>query len=173
MELPPLSGQNLSFAYAVSPDGTRFGGISNLTSICPWEAFEGNEESVAQSDNDRFSAFNDATSLACQIELLGQFTASTAEQLRIGFELSVARAGLSYEIDLYNYSSSSWVFGDGGSATLVDQADRFVKLSDATEFFNGSHQVKARVSWQPINDEDPSSDGWLHNIDHFYWRKLG
>ncbi len=186
------SGYTLREATGISADGSTIVGnvhtgthtrgfvLKPFVAVSPFsivttvgEEFEGDETSVSSSDNERYSAFNDNTSLECEIEVEGQFTVSTANQLRFTVELSVARAGLAYLHQLYKFSTSSWVNGVGATAPLVDTTATTTRVSDALGFFDSNHKVKARIQFSPINDEDPSLDGWLHSIDFVEWRKLG
>ena len=33
-----------------------------------------------------------------------------------------------------------------------------------------TREVKARISFNPINDESPAVDGWLHSLDMVRWQ---
>ena len=65
----------------------------------------------------------------------------------------------------------------GPAPSTVHQSSLNSKL--ATEIYvndmsvpraRANQTVRARISWNPINDEDPSQDGWLHYLDYFAWR---
>jgi hypothetical protein len=42
-------------------------------------------------------------------------------------------------------------------------------IPSASQFVGSSGQMKLRVTWAPINDEDPTQDGWLHYVDVVRW----
>ena len=58
----------------------------------------------------------------------------------------------------------------GGRQLIVGQTDPSAPVleggrNSAANFVSSGGEVKARMTWEPQNDEDPTLDGWLHRID--------
>lgn len=125
--------------------------------------------SVATSDDDRYCSFNDEASLRCTIVATGQTTATTVSELKVKVELNAARLGLAYGISMLNVNTNAYVFVGGGTATATDQTQEIILTSTAPNFVSATGQIRTRVTWNPVNDEDPSQDGWLHCLDLVQW----
>lgn len=133
------------------------------------EEFLGDLSSVATSDDTYYSAFNDASTLGCTIEALGNGALVNASCLWLNYEGRVERIGLAEEVRLWDYVSNSWVFAYGRVAPATDQPAVVTILAKANRHVGGFGQTAAQIRWSPVNDEDPSQDGWLHNLDQLYW----
>jgi hypothetical protein len=48
---------------------------------------------------------------------------------------------------------------------MSDLAGYAVNYVAADPFINAATYAHASLKWQPINDEDPSQDGWEHRVD--------
>lgn len=55
-----------------------------------------------------------------------------------------------------------WLFGRKDQRTLAAFGKTGVMV------LIGRH----RITWNPLNDENPSQDGWLHRVDFAEWRLL-
>ncbi|MFN8221227.1 MAG: hypothetical protein U0S12_13980 [Fimbriimonadales bacterium] len=185
------SGWTLSTAAAVSENGRAivgYGKLNNVQRAWAWAAFqfppvtpllvegeeyEGDASSIALSDDAYFQAFNDATTLTCRIEFSGQSVVKPIIQMRFRCEAGVARGGLAQTIHLYDYSTQAWVTGSGTVASVSDSVVDSVRTgTQANNCVDSAGNVKARVTWNPLNDENPSQDGWLHRVDFAEWRLL-
>lgn len=140
---------------------------ASTINVLQGEAFEGDTTSVMYSDNSYFALFNDATNLQAEVEFVGSTTASGLTGMRFEVETNVARPGLAQEVYVYNFSSSTYQLMAGSSATGTDRSTGRMYLA-GTQFIDAG-MLKSKVRWAPINDEDPSQDGWLHNVDVARW----
>lgn len=161
--------------------GTRYRGLdwtpNQYETVVPNEIvttsgteLNGGIDTVAASDDNRYTAFNDEFSLQCTIEATGTVTAPSVSELRLKLELSADRLGLAYAVRLRNYSLNTFSLVGGGSSSSADVTSEYVLTSSASNFVNTNGETKVQVNWSPINDEDPAQDGWLHNIDRIEWK---
>lgn len=130
--------------------------------------FEGDLSSVLSSDDSRYSLFNDIDSLGASAMIDGSLPLG-ATTLSMLLETSVGRLGLAEQVKFRNWGNGQWITVSGRVATPVDTEWTTTKLTNATQFQRLDGMVQALISWQPINDEDPAQDGWLHGIDLIYW----
>lgn len=148
-------------------DGIRVNADSYLVTI--GEEFQGNLNSLFTTDNNSLSLFPDPVSQFAQIEITGTATVSTPIAIRFSFEGRVERLGIAQATQMFNYTNNNWVFIDSRVGTTQDSAFDSNIGVNAPQFVGPAGIIKARVTWQPINDEDPTQDGWLHAIDVATW----
>lgn len=136
------------------------------------EQLYGDLASLNASDDNRLTALSDSATLGTAVGL--DATAPWLQPLDLTFtcETSAERLGLSQAISLYNYNSGTWVTVGGRVATSQDVSDSFIFTNNPSQWIGPSGELKAKVRWQPINDEDPSQDGWATSIDFAKWRIL-
>lgn len=138
----------------------------NSYSITKGEEFEGGLASLLASDNTYVSAFNDPFTLQCEIEVVGTVSNANPSQLTIEFEQRAERLGLAYGVRQFNYLTNAFQVIGGGVATTSDSTYQIMLSTNPARFIQASNkQVKTRIEFSPINDEDPSQDGWLHAWD--------
>lgn len=126
------------------------------------EAFEGNVASISSSDDSRLAIFNDPTSLVGTITFSGITSVLNPSSVTVGLEASAARSGLQQSLALFNFSTNEFQILNGIVATDEDST---VEVTANSNFVDSRGLVQARVSWSPINDEDPSQDGWPLQVD--------
>lgn len=131
--------------------------------------FSGGLSSMSASDDVCLAVFNDEVSLSAQVVLNGRTPVTSPTSYAFRLESSVGRPGLSQLIELRNYDTAGWTIGDGRVATLADTVVDVVLTASSDAHVDANGDVSARISWQPINDEDPAVDGWIHCIDQAYW----
>lgn len=144
--------------------------LPTSVAVLEGEEFDGTVADLGNSDDQRYRIFNDSTTLAGIFEVQGTSTVLSPTSIQVDFELSTERLGLAYAVDLYNFSSNAYQNATGGTATGSDTYYQRTITNNAAQFVSGSGEVKARVSVRPINDEDPSQDGWVIATDQFRWR---
>ncbi len=113
--------------------------------------------------------FNDEQTLRAGLELVGVAPLATFSKLWFLAETSVTRLGLAQAIQLFDYNLNRFVELNGTVASAEDQLSLIAVLTNPMRFKGPGNQVKARLLWGPINDEDPAQDGWLHDIDLARW----
>lgn len=132
--------------------------------------FQGTEEDMAASDNRYYSAFNDEVNMQCAIVALSTSPVTSPAEFTLGVEANAQRRGLAQSISLFNYQTNQFVQLDGIAATTADQVRTTRVFVQPSRYINQlTRQVAVMIRWQPINDEDPSQDGWLHNVDQIFW----
>lgn len=132
------------------------------------EEFTGDATSLALSDDNRYQIFNDPFTLRGIFTPEGTTTILSPSKVQTDFEFSAERLGLAYSIELYNYSNNTFQTIGGGTMSGTDRVGQITV--SGSQFVNGSGTVKSRIQVAPINDEDPSQDGWLITADVFRWR---
>lgn len=133
------------------------------------ELFVGTQSSCDESDDDYWSVFNDADSLGAAVGI-ESFTTNTAPTaILFTFEGSVARPGLAQVISMLDYDNGLYVVVQGQVATTSDSTVTTTVTSNPGRFVSDDRDMRVRISWNPINDEDPAQDGWLHNADFAEW----
>ena len=153
-------------AFAPEASGT----IVNANSIVvtSGDQFSGNLGSLANSDNDRYCLFDDTDTLIGQVVITGTSPSLTPSEVHFTAETSAARSGLAVAIDLFDYNASDWANFVGQEETTADSIKEAVAGAAVVSSPTGAMQ--ARITWSPVNDEDPSQDGWLQCVDQAQWR---
>lgn len=144
-------------------------GVVDGFSISEGYHVQGDLDSLLSSDNERLCLFPDGDSQVGQVEFTGTTDKLDPSEVSFTLEYSVFRPGLSYSLDLYNDDSSHWTSFSGGIAATVDSEVIVVATLNAGAYVSPSGGLRSRVTWQPINDEDPSQDGWLQCVDFAQW----
>nr|HMS57145.1 hypothetical protein [Fimbriimonadaceae bacterium] len=131
--------------------------------------FSGGLVELTASDNLRLDVFNDENNLMAEVEVIGFTKVLSPTQLEFDVESSVARPGLSVNYRLFDYDSGTFTVVGGATAALNDVAFTALITNNPGRFVSDLGELKGRVTWAPINDEDPSQDGWLHSLDLVGW----
>lgn len=146
--------------YAVG----RYATVSGYT-VLEGEEFNGGLNNLLASDDTYVAVFNDPTTLAAKVQVTATAPVASANRVEVSVESSVDRPGLSLGVFLYNFASGSPVFLAGTTATTTDSVISAGRDNPA-EFMPPGIDMRVQLTWAPINDEDPSQDGWLHKIDN-------
>lgn len=131
------------------------------------EYFTGDLADISGSDDQRYSSFCDSVTLRTVMEIRGM-APQAAGRVQVRLEISADRAGLALNVTAYDYNSGVWRTAGGSVTPTVDGAFQFLAPSIGTYVGPGG-TCKAQISTVPINDEDPSQDGWLTNLDRWEW----
>lgn len=133
------------------------------------EEFNGGLSALTSSDDVKVEVFNDPTNLMAQIEYNATTTATNVTSLTFNAETSAARPGLALAIQLFNYSTTNWTNVSGRTEPQSDAVSTVNLTTTAANYVGANGELAARTTWSPINDEDPSQDGWLHFVDQVTW----
>ena len=176
------SGAGSAFTtIAASATNTAFRGVafapqtaSTTEGVDSYEVTEGFEisgdlNSLTASDDNYLCVFPSDASLLAQIVFFGSTAVTNPSALSFTLEYNVQRPGLSYSLDLRRYSNGQWVNKAGGVATTADSTQVAAVTTGANEYISANGDLAARVTWGPVNDEDPSQDGWNHCVDVAKW----
>lgn len=126
------------------------------------ELFDGDVRSIGASDDNRLAIFNDPATLVGTITFSGITSVVNPASVTVGLEASAARSGLQQSLALFNFTTNQFQILNGIVATGDDST---VEVTANSNFVDARGLVQARVSWSPINDEDPSQDGWPLQVD--------
>jgi hypothetical protein len=125
------------------------------------------------SNNVRVTLFNDEVSLEGEIWFRedGFADNGTGSFLYHYLETSVARPGLSENVYIWNWDTTTWILKNGRTAPQTDSSWTIYSLLTPASTYVGDANLRvySRIVWAPINDEDPAQDGWLQNIDQVRW----
>lgn len=108
-------------------------------------------------------------SLVASCELISTMPVTDAAQVDGTFEISVGRPGLSYAVKVYDGSTNSYVNAAGGVAPTTDTNVVISALGAAAKRWVEDGFAGVTITFSPINDEDPSQDGWPNQIDLACW----
>lgn len=131
------------------------------------EDLSGGTAELWGSDNQYHSFLSDALSLSAEVEYSMPSPFGGGTGLSFHMEYNVERLGLAVEVRQLNHNTNSFVLFFGGTASGTDASINHTFSTNVPQYLSGP--VTARVKFTPINDEDPSSDGWGHNVDEVYW----
>ena len=126
-------------------------------------------QNLMVSDDQKMLWLSDSVTQVCEVEVTSTAMEFYMRECRFGVEVGSGRPGLSVEVQLYNFTSATWsVWGFAAPPTDTELQARV--FQSASNFIGPNRQVRSRVRWQPINDDDPSQDGWYLSIDWCRWR---
>lgn len=131
--------------------------------------FNGNLSSILDSDNVTYGLLNDFDTLAAEVEIVTDQAAEIANRLQFSIEVATTRPYLVQTISLRNYESAKWDTWFGGFAPQTDTTYNADITSNPSRYRSASGELKCRVRWTPLNDEDPAQDAWLLSIDSVEW----
>ncbi len=133
------------------------------------EEFAGDGSSIAVfGDDSAYSAFNDVDTLGCTIVVRGPI-GPIPSTLHFGWTTRVGRPGLALQVAMYDFTSGGYRTVSGGVAPIAFETGGADSPLSAHRFRSPAGIMESRFNWSPINDEDPSQDGWLHEIDLAAW----
>lgn len=131
--------------------------------------FSGDLNSLVLSDDDRLSVFPEESQLTATIDLQSLTSIRYPTEIQITIETSAGHPALSQLTTARNWSSNSYYPID----TRVSSTSDFTIQADlgqaAPSYVSPNGELEIRLTWAPINDEDPREDGWLHSIDYLEW----
>ena len=154
---------NLHFHLATYPPVSV-----NQINILQGSQLQGGLAQLMSSDDQDLFVINDTDSLLCSVEFVGVYQGPEPRTMRFKVEGHATRFGLANSISLYNWSASSYVEMIGAEATTIDAAVG-VEVPSYNYIQGGTGTMKARLDWAPVNDEDPSQDGWVLATDYVQW----
>lgn len=144
----------------------------NATWITEGSHFSGNLVSLMNDDDDRYSIFNNENGNQGEIYFYGQtpgFLSPSALHVKGVFRTNYP--GQAYNMLLTNYDTGFWTMISSGNAYLQDQTAEYhcYAVNNPSKFIDQFGNMKLRLQWYPINDEEPAQDGWLDEVDEITW----
>lgn len=128
------------------------------------EAFQGDVASLAVSDNNEFSLLSDSITLAGSAVISGSVPAEVLT-IEVVMESRADRLGIAEQVQIKNWSTGNWLSIGGRIATGSDSFWNSATVANSVPFRRFDGEVQSRISWNPVNDEDPSQDGWALALD--------
>lgn len=165
--------QNVSFFTSASMQyinlayGTDVPAASYV--VVEGDEFAGDVNSIRSADSNTLQVFNDTLNLNCNIQFEGRTSVLNPTTYRVRGVTSADRLGLAEGLFAYNFTTNQWNSISGRSATSTLTSFDTTLTSNAGDYVDANGDVRVRLLWSPINDEDPAVDGWLHNVDQIYW----
>lgn len=133
------------------------------------DEFIGNVVSIRSvDDGDYYSAFNDVDSLSCAMVVRGNSPAPVST-LHFGWATRVGRPGMALGVAMFDFVSGFYRSVSGEVAPTEFAVGAASTPLAASRFKDIAGNMRSRITWSPINDEDPSQDGWLHDVDFAGW----
>lgn len=168
-------GTDMEFREAIPVGETRTFNVAvtqvaypTSVSTITGSEFLGDLASVLSDDESRYSVFPDEANLAATVEALGTLPSPAPSSFAVEFETRAARLGIAETYFARNYLSNTWSVIGGKTSLSSDQRTITANLPTPT-YMGSGREVGFRVRWAPINDEDPSVDGWLLDLDYIRW----
>lgn len=134
------------------------------------EEFSGDLASLFLVDGNLLSLFNDASTLGAGLEVSSTAPTGTPQLMGLTLTTLVDRPGLSQTAEIFKFGVQAWETFAGNVAVPAGLRVGTCFSTTAAAYVGPNREVKVRVRWVPINDEDPTQDGWLHSIDQIQWR---
>lgn len=133
--------------------------------------FNGDVGSAAFSDDNYLMLLNDDLTLGCEGVFTGFSPVKVADLLTISMETQATRPGLALVGSAFNCQANSFFDVFAGIAPISDTLQTTALPPHmAWKFVNPmTGEMRFRVKWTPINDEDPAQDGWVLMIDLVAW----
>lgn len=156
------SMQYVNFAYGTDVPVSAY-------IVVEGEEFAGDLNSLRSADENVLQVFSDPANLSANVQFEGRTSVAVPAEYSIHVRSSVDRLGISETLYVYNFATDLWVAVFGRTSTVTTSAFSATLTSNLGAYRDGNGDVRARLAWSPINDEDPAVDGWLHKVDQFFW----
>ncbi|HMS54990.1 MAG TPA: hypothetical protein PKA27_06280 [Fimbriimonadaceae bacterium] len=147
----------------------RISGRPYSFEIIQGELLHGDLEDLLISDNECICIFNDPETMATQVIATAGGMTEPTDVLRMVLESYIERKGMSINIEWFDFDANAWVLVDGRVAQTAESSVVIERVGNTGRFISAMGEVKTRITWFPINDEDPAQDGWLSVIDELSW----
>lgn len=166
-------GQTNSKASLISRFGIAVDYSATQENFLEGTLFDGGLGDLIVSDDQYYRIFNDDITSGATLDLRAFIPEDQRNPLRLAvtYEASVARPGIVEVMQVFNFTLG---INQTRIGTIASTFDVFRISTNSTtpdrDIEDTSGQVRITLSWFPLNDEDPSQDGWLHMIDFVNWR---
>lgn len=143
---------------------------ANLLNVVEGDTFSGGLADLTTYGGNAVSILSDGLSLGGRMELRGASPVQVPSAMSFYWASSVGRPGLAESVEMYDTTTSQWVAVAGRVAPITNSYNLITSVSIPARFVGPNSNSRVAFDWQPINDEDPSQDGWLLNLDLVLWR---
>ena len=144
----------------------------NATWVTTGSDFGGNLVSLISDDNDYFSLLADGDSGQGEVYFYGQtpgFLNPSALHMKAIFRTD--KPGQYYNWLATNYDTGFWTMLSSGTASVGEQTAMHdvYSVNNPSKYIDGFGNMRLRLQWAPVNDEEPAMDGWLNQVDEVTW----
>lgn len=139
--------------------------LPDSVSVIQGDLFQGDTDELLFSDGMAVEVFSNSVNLNTEFEVVGQRKGPINNFLDLAVEFSIDRSGMVVQITAL-HMNGNYVPVDGRVAPTSNLA---LNIPLGLNFVPADGVVRARVQFAPINDEDPSQDGWLARIERLRW----
>lgn len=127
------------------------------------EHLSGDLQSVQASDGNVFTALPDSyTSRTSFLAHAVDDRSAVIRWARLKLSYLVERRGLGTIVKVFDFGSGAWVVQSEGASLSLELHPL---LFSGIDFSNSDMATQIRLEFLPLNDEDPSQDGWGTVID--------
>ena len=131
--------------------------------------FSGGLSDLFASDDSLFCILSDDVTLMGEIKVTGVQTVGSFTTMTFRTETNAGRSGLFLSLKMKNFTTNQLVERGGGVAPTSDAVFDAVVSTGASSYTDENGNLESRIIWGPVNDEDPSQDGWLLCVDQAVW----
>lgn len=155
------SGATITRTFTLSLGGWR---CPIYSYVYQGTEFGNDYSAVCNFDGVLYQLLNDETSLVTELYWAWDGLPDVEGDLYCYPTMDVLRPGLSVAIYFWNSDSFYWETVYGGVAP-TDMTTFYLGVGSAGRFISSGGYSYVDVATQPINDEDPSQDGWVTEFD--------
>lgn len=157
-----------TMVVTLNPPGGLF--AANLMVVPEGELFTGSVSDLQAYGGGSVSIFSDPVTLGGRIELRGASPVAVPATMSFVWAGSTDRLGLIESVQMLDVTTGSWVQVAGRIGAITNAYGLVPSVPSPARFVGGNSNARAALSWEPLNDEDPTQDGWLQHLDFALWR---
>lgn len=124
---------------------------------------------LSEAEGTSLTFVNNGTSQKGELTVQGQFDIDGVRDVGAQVVSKVNRGGIFGSLWFRDRNTGRDVFARGWVAgpNWTTVQGRFSR--DPSSLFAGGEPSEARIRFEPINDEDPTGDVWIHEVDQVNW----
>lgn len=145
--------------------------VNNIV-VTEGDLFEGIAPHLRCLDDVVVSILNDSSTLQGSLDMIGTGAPASPSFLGFYWASSVGRPGLSEELTILDRVTGNYTPLAGRLAPLVTTPNKRINIPAPGRYVGLGGALRARLTWKPVNDEDPASDGWFQSVDFAAWRAI-
>lgn len=162
-------GNSTSGAFTLNLRVTPAEYSPSSANVIQGDVLTGDLASLISSDDNRFVALSDSFSLQTVFEFGAVAFQTAAGRMLIDVEAACERLGLTLSVDARRFTDNQWVNLYGQIGTGDDSMLTIDLTTSVNDYIGDTGELGLRVSWEPVNDEDPAMDGWSCLLDQVRW----
>lgn len=162
-----VAGNTGNAVYSLMHLGLQFGLSASAVTIIDGDLIQGSTANLYDNDGIGCDFFPDSFNLRLLIELTRVQPSVNQAPAMVTLNVShfAERLGLAWNVKALRRSTNTFVNLAGGVLTGTDVSAIFAFHALGEDLFDATGRATFRYEAAPINDEDPSQDGWLIGLD--------